>query len=103
MGGYFLRGDKLKKRKNTTKCIVGWCLMNGIAWVWCSYVLAFLGKTDIAEGLSKVAVTEIVGVVLIYCVKSLFEKRDGFGAVGKVDLPPAEYVKKDTSAPRRDL
>ena len=70
-------------KKTTTKCIVWCCLINGIAWVWCSYILAFLGKTDIAEGLSKVAVTEIIGVVLVYCAKSLFEKREGFGAVGK--------------------
>ncbi len=72
-----------KKKRTTTKCVVWCCLINGIAWVWCSYILAFLGKTDIAEGLSKVAVTEIVGVVLVYCAKSLFEKREGFGAVGK--------------------
>ena len=70
-------------KKTTTKCIVWCCLINGIAWVWCSYILAFLGKTDIAEGLSKVAVTEIIGVVLVYCAKSLFEKREGFGSVGK--------------------
>ena len=104
MGGYLLRGDNLKKRKNTTKCIVVWCLANGVAWVWCSYALAFLGKTDIAEGLSKVAVTEMVGVVLVYCLKSLFEKREGFGAVGKTDMPPSESASRDTPpAPRRDL
>ena len=35
--------------------------------------LAYLGRTEIAESLSKVAITEIIGVVLIYCLKSLFE------------------------------
>lgn len=81
-------------KKNTTKRIVWCCLINGILWVWCSYALAFLGKHDIAEGLSKVAVTEIVGVVLVYCVKSLFEKREGFGAVGKAELSAAPKEEK---------
>lgn len=72
-------------KKSTTKKIVWFCLVNGVGWVWCSYLLAYLGRTQIAESLSKIAVTEIVGVVLVYCVKSLFEKRADFGAVGKKD------------------
>lgn len=57
----------------TTKKIVWFCLINGILWVWCSYILAALDKMQIAESLSQVAVTEIIGVVLVYAVKSLFE------------------------------
>ncbi len=57
----------------TTKQIVYLCLLNGVAWVWCSYVLAWLGRNEIAENLSKAAVTEIIGVVLVYSMKSLFE------------------------------
>lgn len=55
------------------KKIVIVCLANGIAWVWCSYILAFLGHDAIAESLSQVALAEIVGVVLVYAVKSLLE------------------------------
>jgi hypothetical protein len=44
-----------------------------MAWVWCSYILAWCGRDEIAESLSKVAITEIIGVVLVYCLKSLFE------------------------------
>lgn len=62
-----------KQRKETSKCIVWVCLINGFAWVWCSYLLAYLGREQIAETLSQVAITEIIGVVLVYCVKSLFE------------------------------
>lgn len=51
--------------------------------MWCSYLLAYLGRADIAESLSEKAVTEIVAVVLVYCLKSLLEKKDSFGAVGK--------------------
>lgn len=58
---------------STTKCIVIFCLVNGVLWVWCSYLLAYLGRAEIAENLSKLAITEIIGVILIYCCKALFE------------------------------
>lgn len=64
---------KRKKKKETSKRIVWICLINGFLWVWCSYLLAYLGREQIAETLSQVAITEIIGVVLVYCVKSLFE------------------------------
>ena len=57
----------------TTKRAVWTCLINGFAWAWCSYLLAYLGREQIAESLSQVAITEIIGVVLVYCLKSLFE------------------------------
>lgn len=60
-------------KKETSKKVVWLCLGNGVAWVWCSYLLAWCGRAEIAESLSKVAITEIIGVVLIYCLKSLFE------------------------------
>lgn len=41
--------------------------------MWCSYILAYLDKMQIAESLSQVAVTEIIGVVLAYAIKSLVE------------------------------
>lgn len=58
----------IKDEKPTTMKIIVWiCLLNGIAWVWCSYILAALGKEQIAESLSQVALTEIIGVVLGIC------------------------------------
>lgn len=60
-------------KKETSKRIVWVCLINGFAWVWCSYLLAYLGREQIAESLSQVAITEIIGVVVVYCVKSLTE------------------------------
>lgn len=62
-----------KKKVTTTKIIVWICLLNGLAWVWCSYVLAAMGREVIAESLSQVALTEIIGVVLVYAIKSLIE------------------------------
>ena len=63
----------MKRKHTTTKLVVWACLLNGFAWVWCSYLLAYLGRAEIAESLSKVAITEIIGVVLVYSVKSLAE------------------------------
>lgn len=81
---------KKKRRTPTTKKILWLCLLNGLLWVWCSYALAFIGMfrenyagASIAESLSSAAITEIIGVVLVYCLKALFEKRKDFGEVGK--------------------
>lgn len=65
-------------RQTTTKKIVWFCLINGICWVWASYLLALLNRNEIAESLSQTAVTEIIAVVLVYCCKALFEKRKSF-------------------------
>lgn len=62
-----------KKRMETMKKIIWACLINGFLWVWCSYILAWMDKVQIAESLSQVAVTEIVGVVLAYAIKSVVE------------------------------
>ena len=60
-----------KKKATTMKVIVWVCLLNGLAWVWCSYILAWMGREQIAESLSQVALTEIIGVVLVYAIKAL--------------------------------
>lgn len=65
--------SKDRKRMTMMKVIVWVCLINGLAWVWCSYILAWLGRETIAESLSQVALTEIIGVVLVYGLKSLIE------------------------------
>lgn len=66
-------GIEESKKSETMKRVVWICLGNGFAWVWCSYILAAFDKTQIAEALSTAAVTEIVGVVLAYAIKSAIE------------------------------
>lgn len=57
-----------KDRTNTEK--ITWaCLVHGFLWVDCSYLMAWFSRSDIAESLSKVAITEIIGVVLVYALK----------------------------------
>lgn len=64
-----------KKRKKTefSKLIVGWLLLNGTIWTYLSYYLAYLGKEEIAESLSKAVVVEILGVFAAYACKALLE------------------------------
>ena len=40
------------ERPETMKRFVWACVINGFAWVWCSYILAALDKVQIAEELS---------------------------------------------------
>ena len=64
---------RARKQVETMKKVVWLCLGNGFAWIWCSYVLAYMGREQIAETLSSVAVKEIIGVVLVYAAKSAVE------------------------------
>lgn len=40
------------------------------------FILAFLGREQIAEDLGRILVTEVIGVFFVYCVKSFFETRE---------------------------
>jgi hypothetical protein len=62
-----------KRRPSFSKLIVAWLLFNGTGWTWCSYLLAYSGRAEIAEALSKTVVAEVLGVVLVYSLKALFE------------------------------
>ena len=64
---------RLIKQCSFTKLVVGWLLLNGTAWIWCSYFLAYTGREEIAETLSKTVVVEIIGVIAVYSLKALFE------------------------------
>nr|DAD66248.1 MAG TPA: hypothetical protein [Siphoviridae sp. ctjfQ5] len=87
------KGRKTKKQKTeTTKKVVWVCLINGFAWVWCSYILAYLDKPQIAESLSQVAVTEIIGVVLSYCIKSAVENLSKNNRWPDKDRPAEEHT-----------
>lgn len=65
----------MKKRQLQTFShkIVAFLMVNSVIWVYCSYGLAYLGRADIAETLSKTVITEIIAVILVYSLKSLFE------------------------------
>ena len=91
-GGKRARGPK---KPETMKRVIWACLFNGFAWVWCSYILAYLDKVQIAESLSQVAVTEIIGVVLAYAIKSVVENLSKNNRWPDKADPPAEQTEKE--------
>jgi len=68
-----IKGEAKPRKRETMKVIVWACVLNGFAWIWCSYYLAYTDHQQIAETLSTAAVTEIIGAVLAYALKSLVE------------------------------
>ena len=91
-----IRAESHKRKQETTKKMIWVCLINGFAWVWCSYILAYLDKTQIAESLSQVAVTEIIGVVLAYCIKSAVENLSKNNRWPDRDRPSDEHTNSGT-------
>jgi hypothetical protein len=53
-----------------SKRIVKPVLIQGFMMMWASYLLAFLGRTEIAQTLSVTVCVEIVAVVLGYYLKA---------------------------------
>lgn len=74
--------------ETTTKQLVWWLIIHSTIWIYGTYMLAFLGREDIAESLSKVIVTEIIGTVFLYIVSKTVEnvfKNNEFVGVKKKD------------------
>lgn len=97
-------GKKITTKKSTpgridsfTKLAVAVVLINACAWVWCSYILAYLGRFEIAESLSQTAVTAIIGTFITYAVKSAVENVNKNG----VNLTVKKTEKKDNL--KRDI
>lgn len=58
---------------STTKQLVWLFSINGILWIWCSYVLAFMDKVQIAESLSSNVCTVVLGQLGMYLVTKTVE------------------------------
>lgn len=72
--------SKWKIFETFTKLWVSLLMMNAIIDMNLSYVLAFLGRDQIAETLSIAVVTEIIGVMAVYLIRAFldthFEAKD---------------------------
>jgi len=67
----------LSRRKKTfSKKAVRWLLIIALFDLQLSYLLAFLGREQIAETLSITVVTEIIAVMLGYFMKSFKETKE---------------------------
>ena len=50
LGLWWLSAHRSRRgRMETMKAAVWLCLFNGCAWVWCSYLLAYLGRAAISQ------------------------------------------------------
>ena len=64
----------LGKQLTFQKLLVVFLVWKGVSWVDQSYELAWAGYVEIASDLSRTALTELLGVALMYSVKALFEQ-----------------------------
>ena len=62
-----------RKMMTTAKQIIWLLTINGILWVWCSYVLAWFDKIQIAESLSSNVCTVILGQTIGYLITKTVE------------------------------
>ena len=73
-----IRIDRIKDSlagnlKSSTKQLIWLFSINGILWIWCSYVLAFMDKLQIAETLSSNVCTIVIGQMGMYLVTKTVE------------------------------
>ena len=72
-----MRRSRKKYKKTTfTKRMVSILIAVAIIDLQLTYLLAFLGSPETLQETSGKLVTEILGVVLVYCLKSFFETRE---------------------------
>ena len=76
----WLKNHKRKREKEYHKRMLNFILINAIGMMWCSYILAWFGKTSIAETLSKTVATAIVGVVIPYFITKTIENVSKYGS-----------------------
>ena len=56
------------KTISTAKRLMWILTINAILWIWCSYVLAWFDKTQIAESLSSNVCNVVIGTVIAFLV-----------------------------------
>lgn len=59
-----------RAKMTRTEKLAWFIVLNGILWVWFSYILAYKGIADTVESVSKVVVTEILGIFLAFALKN---------------------------------
>jgi len=57
----------------TSKKLVWFLIINAVVWIYCSYLLAWFGREQIAESLSSNVCTVIIGGILGYLGTSTLE------------------------------
>lgn len=80
----------------TAKCLVWFFSLNSALWIWCSYVLAFMGRVDIAESLSSTVCTVCIGSLVMYIISKTVENVFKYNDFGGPRVPyEVPTVKKE--------
>ena len=86
----FFKSVSAKREKEYSKRLLTRIVNSSILMMWGTYVLAWYGKTEIAETLSKTIAASIIAVVVGYLAKSVIENiskhTDTFGRNDKVSV-----------------
>lgn len=72
----YLRNQMPGSRITFTKKIMISIILIAMIDMQFPFVLALLGREQIAETMGGLIVTEIIGVFLVYCLKAFFETRE---------------------------
>lgn len=66
----------MDKQNTYTKKMLNRIILAALIDMQFPFALAFLGREQIAETMGGLIVTEIVGIFLVYCLKSFFETKE---------------------------
>lgn len=77
----------------TTKQLIWWFTINGTIWIYCSYILAFMQRDQIAESLSSNVCTVIIGSLVMYVISKTVENAFKYNELGGKSNPDA--LRKD--------
>lgn len=69
-----------KKELEYHKKLLNFIVLNALGMMWCSYVLAWYGREEIAESLSNTVASSIVAVVIPYLVTKTIENISKYGS-----------------------
>lgn len=67
---------KPRKYRTYTKKMMNRIIVVALIDMQFPFILALLGKEQIAESMGSLIVTEIIGVFMAYCLKSFFETKE---------------------------
>ena len=70
------KSDRPRRYHTYTKKMMTRIIYVALIDMQCPFLLALLGREQIAETLGGLIVTEIIGVFLVYCAKSFFETKE---------------------------
>ena len=86
----------------TSKQLIWVFSINGILWIWCSYVLAFMGKDQIAESLSSNVCTVIIGQLVAFLVTKTIENVFRYNDFGGKSSYPEDVEFSELQASEHD-